>query len=176
MNQRTKTVLILAILYCLFFVLVLSSALYLIRVQGTKLAGLQTTISEQSAKEATYNTVMRLLETTDAERATLASFFLTEKDTISFISELELAAVQLGIKLETTELSVTEAVTKDSVTTPATLVVGLKFEGVESAVKAFVTTLEHIPYHATIPELSVTNQMAGGVWQGKSRLIITLTP
>lgn len=174
MTQQTKTTLAISATYCVLFITALASMVFVVHEQGAKLEAAKIAIAEHAAKEASYNNVMRLLETSASNRAELKSYFITEKDTISFISELESAAAGVGVSLETTELSVTPASVKDGMTTPAVLGVGVSFKGSEAAVKQFITLLENVPYRKDLPSFNISSEGAAG-WSGHTTLRITMT-
>lgn len=176
MTKRTKTTAVIAVSYFVIFLGIFAYAVYLVNAQGSKLDEARRVIAERSAKEAAYNSVVRITESSKADRAELAGYFITERDTPGFIAGVEAAAVQMGVRFETTELSVTEAQSVNGVITPSMLVVGSKFSGSEAAVKKFIVLLENLPYHATIPSLSMTNQSEDGGYVGQAEIILTLKP
>lgn len=174
MTKSTKTTLLLSIIYCVFFIAALGSMAFVISNEGSKLEATKSMIAERAAKDAAYTNVMRILELSAADRAELEKYFITEKDTISFISELERAATALGVSLETTELSILPAASKDGVETPGVLTVGLNFEGDESAVKKFITLVESVPYRKNIPSFVVGSDRGTGLWNAHTILHITM--
>lgn len=174
MTKRTKTTFGISMLYALFFIAALGIMGFVIYDQGAKREETKLMIAERSAKDASYSNVMHLVESSTEDRAELMTYFITEKDTIGFISELENAAATVGVSLETTELSVTPVVTKDGITTPAVLAVGVAFKGGESAVKKFITLLESVPYRKDIPNFTVTSEVGIGEWSAKTVLRITM--
>jgi hypothetical protein len=176
MKKRTKTTIIIATSYFLALLGMFVYALYLVNMQGATFAAARVEIAERAAKEAAYASVISTTEQSQADRAELESYFITERETVRFIAAIETAATQIGVTFETTELSVTDAKTTDTETTPATLTVGTKFTGSERAVTQFLTLLETLPYHATIPSLSMTNQTENGNWVGQAQVILTLKP
>lgn len=174
MSKRSKTVLIVAITYCLIFAGLLITGLYVISAEGTKLETTITQISEYAAKETAYTKMMDLLESTKENRTTLEQFFITENDTISFLTGIETAAKKIGVELKTNELAVVPAVTKDGVTVPAVLMINFSFTGQEGAVKKFLVLLEHVPYQTVMPKISLGNNGLDGVWTGVVQLRLTL--
>jgi hypothetical protein len=176
MTQRTKTTFIVAILYSTLFSFMLGIILYVIHVQGTKLGAAKEIIAEQSAKELAYTNVMRVLAGSKVDRAKLDSYFMSEKDTISFISELETAAKSFGISMQTTGLSVAPAATVGGVVNPPVLSVGVQFKGSEQSVKKYISLLENIPYHKHINTFSFTGDTATGEWVAVTTIAITMKP
>jgi hypothetical protein len=176
MTKRTNTIFVVSILYALVLAFGLAAMLYVVHMQGSKLEEAKITIADHIAKEAVYSNVVRLLESSKADRALLATYFISEKDTISFISELEQAAEKVGVTLRTTELSVVSATTKDGVATPAVLSVGVQFSGEEMAVKKFISLVENVPYHKKIPNFNISRDTASDNWTADTKLQITMTP
>ncbi len=176
MTKRTTTNLVLALIFALGVTLGLALMLYIVNIQGSKLEQAKITIAEHVAKEAAYTNVTRLVEASASDRAMLLTYFITEKETITFISQLEAAALAMGVRLQTTNLSVTPATTVDGKTTPGVLTVGLSFGGETTAAKKFLTLLENVPYHKQIPTVTMTKDAATAATQGQVSLLITLTP
>lgn len=174
MTKRAKTILLISIVYSLLFAGLLVNALYLISAEGAKLDVTKNKISENTAKEIAYTKMMTLLESSKDKRDTLKEFFVTEDETISFLSSLETAAKKIGVKLETNELEVIPSVTKETVVSPAALSVSFTFNGSEREVKKFLEVLENIPYHTIIPKVTLTGNPSDGLWSGSAKLLLTL--
>ena len=172
MNKNTKHMFYLALSYCVVFIILLVYSVYQIKVQGNAFNLNRALIAEQSNKELAYHNLIQVIESTKDERATLQQFFITEKETISFISDIEKSASIMGITLETSQLSVKPKTEK----APAQLYAGFNFLGQESAVKQLVLLFESLPYHKSIPELVLTNNPEIDTWKGSILLYITITP
>lgn len=176
MNKQSKNYLIISAVTFVFLSGLFSYNIYEIYGQGEKLSKSQILISENLAKDASYNRVVSLIESTKNERRELNNFFLTEKDTVSFISTMENDAKTIGVKMETSNLAVVPAVIKDTkIIEPAKLTLSISFSGSEAVVSKYVSLLENIPYQKSIPELSLS-KMDDYSWQGKSTLNITMAP
>jgi hypothetical protein len=176
MTKRTKTTFIFAVFSSLFFVGGLVVMVYIITIQGAALEAAKETIAVRSAKNVAYEHVVKLLDSSAKDRVTLDTYFISEKDTIGFMSELETAANTIGVTLNTTELSITPATSKDGVNTPGVLSIGVHFRGGETAVKRFIQLLENVPYHKKLPSFSVTSDTAADVWDVTTSLRITMKP
>lgn len=176
MTKRTTTTFIVSILYSVTFVLVLASILYVIHIQGTKLGEAKDTIAENAAKELAYTSVTRVLAASESDRAKLDSYFISDKDTISFISELESAARTFGVAMQTTGLSVAPATTVGGVSNPPVLSVGVQIKGDETAVKKYIVLLENIPYHKRINTFSFSGTPGTNDWTAVTILAITMKP
>ena len=174
MIKKTKTTFAVAVLYSLFFVSGLAVVAYVITIQGAQLEAAKESIADRSAKKAAYENVMQLLSSSAAARTELSSYFISEKDTITFISELETAATTIGVSLNTTQLSIVPATSKDGVTTPAVLSIGVHFKGGEVAVKKFIQLLENVPYHKSLSTFTVSIDKAADVWDVTTSLLITM--
>ena len=112
MNKKSRTFLIFAAICFIATAGAFLYALYEVNQQGLRYAASKNVIGEQTAKEASYNTVQSLLVSTSEDREKIKSLFIEEQDTISFISEIENNAKILGITLTTNELSITPSVTE----------------------------------------------------------------
>lgn len=174
MNKKSHTFLVVAILIFLLTAGVFAYALYDVSKQGLQFAESKRLIGEHAAKEASYNTVQGLLVSTSEDRAKIKSLFIEEKDTISFISEIEKNARGIGVSLATNELSISPSVTDtNGVTSPALLLVGFDFSGSQAAVWQYITLLENIPYHKRITELSLVKS-DNNVWKANVKMQLTL--
>lgn len=176
MTKRTKTTLFIATIYFLVLVVIFVYALYFVRAQGSALDRARVETAEATAKNAAYNSIVRITESSESDREELQRYFFTEKDTIGFIAELEAAAARVGVTFETTELSTPEPVIKSGQPANRTLVMGCRFVGSEESVKRFLTILENIPYHAEIPTMTISNQALDNKWVGDGKLVLTLKP
>jgi hypothetical protein len=174
MNKKSHTFLAFAILVFLLTAGVFLFALYDVSKQGVQYAESKRLIGEHAAKEASYNTVQGLLVSTSDDRAKIKSLFIEEKDTISFISEIEKNAREMNVSLETNELSITPSATDNNgVASPALLVVGFDFDGSQSDVWKYITLLENIPYHKKITQLSLVKS-DNNVWKANVKMQLTL--
>lgn len=172
MNKSTRTALIISIIYGVGLVGMYGYGISVVQSKGQELANTRDMLVEQTAKEAAYNNILRLIADTEPDRLELQTFFLTERETISFITETEQIAQQLGLEFQTTELSITEATTD----TQAELQASFRFIGSEASVKYFLEILEYVPYHKTIPRVSVTSQAGADNWRADVSLRITILP
>jgi hypothetical protein len=172
MSKQAKSIFLFAVLYFLGLGGLLAYGFYIIHSQGAALEMARISVAEQSAKETAYTNVIRQTEATKSDRAELASFFITEKDTVSFIAELEQAAVAVGVSFETKGLSVIPATGGK----PAELSIDCIFKGSESTVKKFITVLESIPYRMTMNHVVVTKKVDTQDAEGQALFKITLKP
>lgn len=174
MNKKSHSYLIFAVICFVITAGVFGYALFEVSKQGVRYAESKKLIGEQTAKEASYNTVQGLLVSTNEERAALESLFIKESETITFISEIESNAKIVEVTLVTNELSIAPTVTDpNGVTTPALLIVGFDFSGSQQAVREYLTLLENIPYHKKITDVSFVKS-DGNVWKANVKMQLTL--
>jgi hypothetical protein len=101
----------------------------------------------------------RVAQASEAERAELASYFLLrESDSISFLSEIESIAPNLGVGLETTSLRQTSADGKEWIEAALTV------SGSRTAVERFIETLEVIPFVSRIASITMQGNTPAN-WQ-----------
>ncbi len=172
MSKQAKTTFLFALLYFVSLGSLLGYGFYVIHNQGTALGMAQVSVAEQAAKEMSYTNVIKQTESTQSDRTELATFFITEKDTVSFIAELEQAAAAVGVSFETKGLSVVAAAGGK----PAELVIDCVFKGSESMVRKFILILEGIPYRTTMSRLLVTKKVETDDAEGQALFKITLKP
>lgn len=174
MNKKSGKILMIAVATFLVTVSIFGYTFFEINKQGQKVDESKRLIGERLAKETSYNKVENLLRTTKNDRDELSSFFIEEKDTISFVSEIEKNAKLIGVDFHTNNLSIQPEVKKDGqVTTPGVLIAGFDFSGNETAVRNFLLLLENIPYDKSITSLSLVKIPEEG-WKVNVVLQITM--
>ncbi len=174
MNKKSQTYLALAMVTFIVVAGIFLSMWYAVSKQGVHFNEAKRAIAEYAAKEASYTKVQGLLASTEKDRTLINSYFIEEKNIISFISDMEQNAARLGVKLNTNELvSVPEGVDTAGVVIPAVLVIGFDFIGSKSAVQQFIALLENVPYQNTMTELSFASVDAT-TWKADSTLKLTL--
>ncbi len=172
MNSRTKKILILSLSLFLGGVLSLTFLLYQINTKGAQLDRYITALSEQTAQEAAFIKVKRLVAETEQDRNTLASaFFADESDSISFLGDLERFAKSIQIELKTEDLNKKEAADK----TTEYITMRFVYSGSKDKVSDFTKYLETIPYHAKVESLTLES-LSNGIWKGSLTLNITIKP
>ena len=176
MKIRIKTIALCALVYCLIFGGALVYGIYKITSLGTEYENSRRILDEQQAKEKAYHDLVQIVTTTKDDRATLASFFITEKDTITFITSIEDYARGQNVQLETTQLAVEPRKEKTEKTLPAEpmLKIGFTFKGSETAVKNMVYFFEILPLHKTVPDLTVL-ELDDATWEGRIALEVTIS-
>lgn len=176
MKNQIKIKAAFAILYFICFVGLLGCGMYTIARLGAEYESSRMVIDEQQAKEKAYNDVVQIVATTEDDRDTLAGFFITEKDTINFITNIENYARRQNLLLETTQLAVEprkEKTEKTEASEPM-LKIGFIFKGSEMSVKNMVLFFETLPLHKTIPELNII-KVSDTEWEGRIALQVTIS-
>jgi hypothetical protein len=174
MNKKSHTFLAVAIICFVTTGSIFLFGLYEVATQGAHYAESKKLIGEHTAKEASYNTVQGLLVSTKEDREKIKKLFIEEKETISFISEIENNARIVGVTLTTNELSILPSVTDaNGVASPALLQVGFDFSGPESAVWQYLTLLENIPYHKKLTQVSFV-RTDENIWKANVKMQLTL--
>ncbi len=174
MNKKSQTYLALSFLCFLVVTGAFLSLWYVVNRQGIHFNEAKRAIAEYEAKEASYTKVQGLLASTETDRTLLSSFFIEEKNIISFISDMEKNASLMGVKLNTNELAtVPQSVDTAGVVVPGILVIGFDFTGTKPTVQKFISLLENIPYQNTITDLSLANVDAN-TWKADISLKLTV--
>ncbi len=174
MKKKSQTYLMLAFLTFFVVTAIFLSMWFVVNKQGVHFDEAKRAIAEYAAKEASYTKVQGLLISTEKDRAQIDSYFIEEKNIISFISDMEQNAARLGVKLNTNELvSVPKSIDTAGIAVPAELVVGFDFTGSKLAVQKFIALLENIPYQNTQTDLSFISVDAT-IWKADSTLKLTL--
>ena len=174
MNKKSQTFVILASSCFLMVAGGFVSMWYIVSRLGVHFDVAKQAITEHTAKEASYNKVQSLLQSTKDDRALISSFFIKEKDIISFITDLEKNAAQVGVKLTTNQLATVASSTDASgVAVPPVLLIGVSFSGSRQDTLNFVALLENIPYQKTITDVSLSNADAS-TWKADVKFELIL--
>jgi hypothetical protein len=168
MTKQTVTTLSIGATYFLVFALVLLYALITVQSQKAEAVSLRTALAEQTTKQAAAQTVETTIANTESVRSELASYFLSEKETITFIADIESLATDLGVGVVTTALDIERPAEGNAV-----LKTGFAVAGSRIAVVNFMRALETLPYHSSLPTLRLVNQ-GDGEWEGQLEVRVTL--
>ncbi len=169
MTKQTITTLGIATLYFLVVVSVLVYAFFSVRSQKADALALATTLAEQTSKQSVARIVATTIESTVALREEVSTYFLEEKETISFITEIEGLAGGLGVTIETTALDIV----KIEGGRPE-LKTGFAVKGTRAAVLRFMEAIETLPYHSRIASMQVMGE--GNEWRGQVDIFVTIKP
>lgn len=137
------------------FVLTIAGIVFAVAVitnQGEQLQTQIALLADVAAQERNINEVQDILETSAADRQAMTKFFLTESDTIDFLSSIEDIARRQGLELTTESLAVQESAGE-----PTTLAVTFSILGAENVVYDFIKLLEALPYGSYLTKLQILN-------------------
>ena len=170
MNSRTKKIFVTALVFLGAGLGLCALLISYIHTKGAKLEEYTAALTEKNAKEAAFIRVTRLVQETEAERATLSSaFFTDESDSISFLGDIERFAQNVGLTLTTNDLDKITATDSAAEYITMTFV----YSGDRQQVIGFTKYLENIPYHSKIDSFSYTKAQ-NGLWEGTLTLLISL--
>ncbi|MAZ29756.1 hypothetical protein CL655_00525 [bacterium] len=113
------------------------------------------TIANEAAVEREFLAVSELLDDTTEQRAALSGLIVDgQQGSIDFLTYIETLASARGVTLTGTRLETAEQPTlKTNVIT-----LSYNFSGTTTAVDAFLTQLEHIPYASYLESLTLNRQ------------------
>jgi len=168
-TPRAKKVGIAAVTYCFLAVIVLAGTVYYTEQNKNKFADVRNKNAEAQATKQLATTIEQTLRLSKSDRDELDSFFISERDTIHFITRVEELARRIGVSVETTQLAVLPS--KDEV--PSRLHIGFEVEGEYPDVEQMLSAVETLPYHKSIPDVAII-QSEAGVWTGTIALYVTL--
>ncbi|MFN3188200.1 MAG: hypothetical protein ACK42D_01485 [Candidatus Paceibacteria bacterium] len=168
-TPRAKKVAIVAGVYCFCASVVLVGSVYFTELNKNKFADVRNRNAELRATQQLATTIEQTLRLSEDDRQELDSFFISERDTIHFITNVEALAETLRVSVETTQLAVTPK--KDD--EPIRLEIGFLIEGSYSNVERMLSALETLPYHKSIPNVSIKSTEKG-TWTGAIVLYVTL--
>ena len=168
-TSRAKSVGVVAIAYCLAAAIVLVGTIYFTQNNKNKFADVRNKNAEAQSMKQLSATIEQTLRLSEADRNELDTFFISERDTIYFITQVEGLASAFGVSVETTQLAVLPA--KDDI--PSRLHIGFVAEGEYANVVQMMSALETLPYHKSIPEV-VIKKLESSSWEGVIDLYVTL--
>lgn len=166
---QAKKVGIIASLYFCLGLIVLIGTLYITGQNKNKFTTIRTQNIETEALRQLATTIEQTLKVSERDRVLLSTFFISERETVDFITKIETLAQILSVKVETTQLAVT--VPKEKI--PSKLQIGFTINGTYSAVTQMISALEVLPYHQTIPTI-VIKKVTENEWRGDIVLYVTL--
>lgn len=170
MSQKTKQIIIIASVAALVTVTILILFFVEINARGAQLEQQILILTENNAKESASVRIKRLAQETEQERSILTkTFFANESESISFLSDMEQLARDIGLSLRTEELDKVGDVSIGGEQIKVTFV----YTGSKSAVTRFSEMLEVIPYHSVVDSLTLRRQ-TGGSWEGRATINISI--
>lgn len=174
MNTTTLRYLLISLTYFVACTGVFGYGLYTLNQQGQKLESIRAEHQAALKKEQAFIAITKIIEGTAAERAELTSYFITERDTISYIALIEEMAKQVGVTVQTNTLAIIPKNEKQK--TPASLNAGFTVNGPKNAVKLFMQKIEQTPFHQTITDMTIMTDVAKGESSGTVLVQVTLAP
>lgn len=147
--SNTKIMLLSALLFVVFVCAGLLWLVVSIHRDGLELAGYTKIIADQLVQEQAFSELRTLAADTQKQRTDLADYVLQEGETISFLADMEKAAVANGVMLETESLEVLE---QDGLFD--TLRVNFKIDGTVERVEVMLDIMETIPYHSSVEKFT----------------------
>jgi hypothetical protein len=168
MLRTSHYIALLGLIYFLASLAVFGFTEWKIYSLGKELESKVALIAEKNAKVRMYNELSRLIEETKMERLALEAHVLTEEETSSFLTEIEMLGRSQGVTLNTQSLSVfpSEGIADD-------LVIEFGLSGSESAVRKMLSLFETLPYHSNVIFMSVRDEGGASV-QGNIKLSVSL--
>jgi len=168
-TSRAKKISIVAAIYCLLAVVILVGAIYYTEQNKNKFADVRNKNSEAVAMKQLATKIEQTLLLSESDRNELDSFFISERDTIHFITRVEELANLFEVEVETTQLAVIPA--KDGKL--SRLHIGFISEGQYDNVEKMLSALETLPYHKSISQVSI-KKAQGEIWEGSIDMYVTL--
>lgn len=151
LTKHAKHVGILAMVTTLTTAVVVGGGLWWILSQGGALIERAQLVADYETQAQALNQLENLLTETTDERAALATFTLTEGDTIDFLATIESMARQQGTTLVTDALNV-ETIKEANFNT---LHVTVTVSGYEASVVTVLDALEHLPYSSWVEGVDI---------------------
>lgn len=168
-TSRAKKIAILSTGYCLSAIIILAGTIYFTERNKSKFADVRESNAKAQATKQLATTIEQTLLLSELDREELNSFFISERDTIHFITRVEELAKKLGVSVETTQLAVIPG--KDN--EPSRLHIGFEVEGEYNNVVQMLSAVETLPYHKLIPDIAI-KQVDRVSWSGTIALYVTL--
>lgn len=168
-TSKAKKVVVVAVAYCFLAVLVLAATIYYTEQNKKDFAEARNSNAKAQAMQKLSNTVEQTLLLSEDDRRELNSFFISERDTIHLITQVEEMGDKMGTNIETSQLSVVPK--KGS--TPSRLEIGFVVEGFYNNVASTLFAIETLPYHKRVPQITVLEK-SDGLWEGTIVLHVTL--
>jgi len=163
-----------AVLSLIFFGASLTVALltyFYVDTQGKELESQMEIVSKNRQLKERYDSLALMVDASRAEYDELASYLLTENNTINFLSEVETLAGTMGLELTTDALKV------DPLPNPKYqgITLQLRVVGGHDDVITFLQILETLPYYSRIEALEFARESrSGGNWTAAITLLVGL--
>lgn len=169
-TERTQNLAIFATIYFLVSLGILGGVFFEMDRMTSNFQAQLTLLQANAEQEQEYNALIRKVEDTEEERSKLQQYILNERDSISFLTEIEQLSLSPGIEL------VTEALNKVDVegSTYDDLDIGLTFSGTFNELQSLIKVLESLPYHGSVNTVRISKE--GETFSGTIALTLSLIP
>lgn len=165
-QNTTRAILFSATFFVAAVVAVVFGYRYIISL-GDTLHEQRVAINQYDAQQQFQLQLTRLIDETAVQRAEVTSRFLTETETIDFLTMIESTAGSFGLTIKTTGLDLIET-DNDAF---QDLSVRFVITGTQAATEQFLHVLETLPYHSQLDDL---RQERGEVeWETSGHLFVT---
>lgn len=132
--------------------------LYALHVNGAALRATTQVFADRAAHEQTYSALSDALGETESARARVRSYVLHgEADTVTFLSEIDSLAGDVGVALNTTKLEVVPIEQSEY----HALRITFEIEGGEEPVVRLISLLEALPYQSHVAQATLTRMPDG---------------
>ncbi len=148
-TKRAQKLAIIALLTGVGSMVAFAGSLYYVYIQGVSLQTRAQAVADHATQEQTYAQLTALLESSAIERRELATYILTESDTIGFLAEIESLELQGGIDITANSLTPVDGKEYN------VLLVDLSVEGSDAAVFEVVQILEQLPYMSYVDKITI---------------------
>ena len=171
MLHRSTTIIATAgTLFFLGSLIVFLFAFHTVSEEKATFTDLRIARAETKVHQESYAMLVRKLEETSAERASLFLRILREEDVIDLLATIETLGKEQHVTLKTNSLTVEPIDTSFE-----TLVVNITVTGRYSAVLHVLKILEYLPYQASVGRVQITHieDETGTVWEGSFQVRVT---
>lgn len=125
--------------------------LFLIKQQGATLEKQLVATATVTAQEQLHRDLARVAEMSEADRAALQTYFLSESETIDFLALVEDVAKKQNTAITTDALQVVEPENQ-----PRALEITLSLEGTKRNLLETIQIIETLPYASYVQNLNVS--------------------
>jgi hypothetical protein len=161
-TRHTKTVGIIAAMFLVVSLGILSGLLYLISATSAKYSAQQTEVAKAQVHQQELSSLARLVEASADERNKLSSYVLSDQDIINFLALLETLAKEQGVTSKIQSLKTTKLNNTFDELTLTVLV-----RGSYTATLRMLTLLETLPYQSYVEKVDVSRDSSAlGGWTG----------
>lgn len=152
--SRTTQYVIISLLFFGVSVAVSFFTYYYVDKEGSSLQSQMEILSKNRQLQERYHSLEVMVQESQAEYAELASYFLTENNTIIFLSEIETLASTMGLEL------ITDALKVDPLPNPKYqgITLQLRISGAHDQVLDFLEIVETLPYYSRIEALTLERE------------------